>query len=174
MGINLLPQEFKPKGYVVKLAKALNKLAIVSVAVLLATVVILLGSFIFLSQRTKSSVSNQENLRGQIQVLQATEQRLVLLKDRLKKVEKVLDLPSGKEEVEIFQEILELMPDGTNLAEAKLLKDSAQIEVAVDNLANTSQFLASVVATQGLKRVTLINFEFKPEKGYTVGLDFVK
>ena len=87
--INLLPTELKPKGQILKASKLLKKVSLVALLVFIVFAVLVFGSLIFLSTSIKSSQSNQEDLKSKVKALEQTEQRLVLVKDRLKKIAKV-------------------------------------------------------------------------------------
>jgi len=164
--INLLPQELKPKGYVLKLSKTLNKLALISIAILLAAAFVFLGSFIFFSQQTK------ESLKSEIRALEATEQKLILVKDRIQKIGKVLNVENTTEELGVLKQIVEILPEGVSFNSVGISDSSVELEVTAPNLLSIGQFFLSIVNSQGFQKVTVTGFSYKLETGYVVGLIF--
>ncbi len=171
--INLLPQELKPKGYILKLSKTLNKLALISIAVLLASALVILGSFIFFSQQTKASIKKQESLRSEIKALEATEQKLVLVKDRIQKIDNVLNLENATDEVKVLKKVTEILPEGVSLNNISVSDGSVSLEVASASLSGIGQFFVALVGSQGFQKVAVTGFSYKPELGYIVSLNFI-
>jgi len=170
--INLLPQELKPKGYVLKLSKTLNKLALISIAILLAAAFVFLGSFIFFSQQTKASLGRQESLKSEIRALEATEQKLILVKDRIQKIGKVLNVENTTEELGVLKQIVEILPEGVSFNSVGISDSSVELEVTAPNLLSIGQFFLSIINSQGFQKVTVTGFSYKLETGYVVGLIF--
>src|SRR3990172_8063149 len=141
MPINLLPQEFKPKGYVVTVSHTLRKVAVLLLTVFLVGSVAILGAFIFTSQRIKGSNSMQEELKTEIETLEATEQRLILLKDRLDKVKTIEDANNSGEEVTVLGNVSDLFSEGITPKGILVSKGLTQVSVYADSLANLSHFI---------------------------------
>ena len=90
MAINLLPTDLSPKGPVIKLAKSLKNIAIAGFVVFIISLVSLIVFLLFISTNLSSSTARQEQLKTSIKSLEQTEQRLVMVKDRLKYTKQVL------------------------------------------------------------------------------------
>ena len=80
--INLLPQELKPKAYVVKLSKTVKKVAIASVIGLIVVTTVLIAGVVLLSTQLSASVKKQKELTTEIENLRNVEQRLYFIRNR--------------------------------------------------------------------------------------------
>lgn len=165
--INLLPQEFRPKASFVKLAKTLNKIAIVSIFLLLISTFFLLVTFIFYSQKTKSLLTEKNELTKIIKALEDSEQRVVLVKDRVEKIRKVQEIPSAVEEVEVISGVSASLPQSIVLKNASLSQDKVELSLNGTSLIDMTNFFASLISNQNLKFVKIISFNFNSETGYT-------
>jgi hypothetical protein len=170
--INLLPQEMKPSGLIIKLSANLKKAAFLGVLILLISVSLSLGTYIFFSQRVSASLSNQEELKNQIKALERTEQRLVLVKDRLEKINFLNRQPRANDEVEKLNFVTGLFPQDTFVERIDLEKNNAKIAISSTNLDNIATYLASVISSGKYVQINLVSLEFNPLQGYIVELAF--
>jgi Tfp pilus assembly protein PilN len=172
--INLLLEEIKPKGYVLKLYRALKRAAIASFAVFLILTIFVLGTLITLSKRINTSIAEQERLKGEMRVLEQTEQRLFLVKERLGKIEEVLTTESASEEVEILEDVVNVFPEEVVFNKAKLEKSRADVNVTVNSSSEISRFLQTIVDSGKYKRIELSFLEFDPDTRYTLEVSLIK
>ncbi|MBU0570417.1 hypothetical protein KKB40_06625 [Patescibacteria group bacterium] len=174
MVINLLPQELRPKGVVLKVSGTLKKVARLSVVTLLISALILMGVFLVLSSQVSQTSDREENLRLQVKALEETEQRLFLLKDRLSKVERVMGADSAEEEIEIFKDILGMRLNGVEFEQADLEKDKVDITISVENADSLTNFFAELIGKGNFKKIELLSLQSKAESGYNVELSLVR
>ena len=153
--INLLPEELKPSGNVLKISSTLKKIALLSVSVFIVSIVLYFGASIFLDQKISESLSNQESIKNQIKALEKTEHRLVLVKDRLDKIASIGKNPRANDELVRLNNLFDLFPENTYVEEVKLNEHSAAVAVSSDNLDNVASYLASVVSSGKYDRVNL-------------------
>lgn len=170
--INLLPEELKPSGSVLKISAKLNKIALLGVVVLLISIIISLGAYLLLGQRLSASLVKQEDLKVQIKALEKTEQRLVLVKDRLTKISSVSSKPRANDEVEKLSFVSGLFPEGSIVERLELDKNDARISISADNLRTIASYLASVISSGEYTKINLVSLEFNPKEGYIVELSF--
>lgn len=172
--INLLPEEIKPKGYVLKLYRAFKRAAITSFVLFLISAIFVLGALVSLSKRIKTSIAQQERLKGEIKVLEQTEQRLFLVKERLGKIEEVLTAESASEEVEILEDVVNVFPEGVVFNEAHLEKSKADVNVTVKSSSDLSRFLQTIVDSGKYKRIELTSLNFNPDTLYVLEVSLIK
>ncbi len=172
--INLLPQELKANSKVVALASSLKKISLLFSLILLFATVLSLGTFILFQQRVNTTLSNQENLKSQIKALENTEQRLVLVKDRLKKINTITRQPRANDEVSRLDKVTKFFPENVEVKSVLLEEDKANLAVSSDNLTLITQYLASVISSGDFDKITLLSLEFKPDSGYVVELSFLE
>lgn len=170
MAINLLPKELTQKGPVVVLARKLKKVAIAALILFLISAVGLIGFFLFLSFQLRASVQRQEELKVSIKSLEQTEQRLILVKDRVEKAGKVLAIESASEEVEGLKGLVLSLPVEVSLAGASLSKEAIGVTIEAVNSASLVQFFASLTVSPNFDQIVLKSLNFNPDSGYTVSL----
>ncbi len=170
--INLLPQEFKPGSTVIKLSTNIKKIALLGVVIFLISVISYFTSFLFLNQRISVSLSNQEKLKNQIKALEKTEQRLVLVKDRLDKISSINRNPRANDEVGRLNIVSALFPENTFVEEIELDEHNAAVAISSDNLDKVASYLASVISSGEYVKVNLDFLQFDPKNGYIIGLAF--
>lgn len=168
--INLLPQELKPKGYVVKLSVRLKKYAI-TLAVLFLVLVVFLGGAIFvLSLRMRSSLERQESLKAEIKLLEDTEQKLVLIRDRLEKIDLILSEKDSRGAVSILKEVNGILSEETDITEAQLKAQGLDLTLTTSTSASLTKFLASLVSFPNFQKIELLKLEYSQAGGYKLKL----
>ena len=170
--INLLPQELKPSGTILRLSKNLKNIALLAVVILFLSVTLSLGAYFILDNRISTSASNQEDLKQQIKALQQTEQRLVLIKDRLEKINSISKKPRANDEVERLNIVSALFPENTYVKAVELDVNNAAVAISSERLDNIATYLASVVSSGEYVQINLAFLEYDSKQGYVVGLVF--
>lgn len=172
--INLLPEDVKPKPYLLKLSKTLNKFVVGGFILFSFLVVVSLGSFLILRNRTQASLDRQEDLKAQVNALEQTEQRLFLLKDRLGKIGTVLSVNDAAEEVESLEQALNMSQGVGVFKDAEITKEKAIVTFSTDSSENLTRFLSLLIGSGEFKRIELASFGFSPSEGYELELGLVK
>lgn len=170
--INLLPQELKPDRRVMGLANNLKKISFLGAFIFLLAVTLALATYLLFQQRTTSSLANQEKLKNQIEAMEETEQRLVLVKDRLTKISSIRQKGDSNDEVVKLVDVSSLFPEGVKMSLVELAPDNAVIAVSSENLSQITSYLAAVISNGNFERINLVSLEFNPDTGYSVALDF--
>lgn len=166
--INLLPTEMKPKGYVVDLANSLKKFAVIALFVFLVGALSLTGVYIYFLRGTRASVSEHEGLKSQIKALQATEQRLILVKDRLSKVEDVFESDDAEEEILAFERVSSFANEGILVEDVDIKAENLEVSLTAVSLTNLTEFIGNLVRLGGFETIILRSLEFDPDSGYLV------
>lgn len=172
MAINLLPTDLSPKGPVVKLATILKNVATVSFLIFFLAVLGMAALFILNSVTLRTIGERSEALKTSIASLEETEQRLVLVRDRLSKVKQVLGAESGIEEVEGLEKITTGLGAGTTLSEAVVDKDSLEVTFIVSSSTELAQLMSKVISQDSFKKVELTALSFNPSAGYVPSFIF--
>jgi hypothetical protein len=170
MDINLLPQEFKPKGYVLKLSQTLKKLVIFGLVVFLITASIIAGLFVTSSIKSNSITTENSKLVSEIKALEKTEQRYVLIKDRLKRIDKIKKEPGSYDGIDTVKEIADSLPSEILLTGVDISKEAAKFSVITNNSTNISQ-LFTLLISQGYSSIKLDSLNYDLKSGYTLIID---
>lgn len=168
-GINLLPSEKKPKGYAVKASKTLKKIAVLSLIVLFVGLMIYAGSSVFLNIQRRSFISKEDKLKSEIKALQQTEQKLILVEDRLSGIKNILSANNTNDEVQTIGTILSNNPQNVSITGIKLDTQTAVINIAANNSADLTGFF-KLLSESNFTQVNLSGFSFDEEKGYKLDI----
>ena len=168
--INLLPKEPKKTKEVEK-ATRLIKNATYFIAMILTIVGPLGGLSVYKFTRdfTKLKVEN-ETLRSSIANLESTEQGLVLLKDRVGKIQTIL---GNRQSIAIHAkqvEIIEALPDGLTLSETELKSDVSRVSLLATSSKALAGFLKDVSSNNHYLSLILSDLSFNHYLGFTFDL----
>jgi len=161
--INLLPQGLKPKKYALTLSKNLKKVLIIGFCLFAILATVSLATIFVLSARMKSSVAKQDDLKSEIKNLEQSEQKLVLVKDRLGKIESILKGESASDEITTLIETSQKIPEGVSFKKANLSKSSADVTVSTANSFYLARFLAVLIGSGSYRRIELLSFSYDPK-----------
>ncbi len=165
-GINLLPEELKPKTYAIKLSKQLRKLAVSSLVLFVIVLMVMAGSYLALRFRNSSLGNSEQKLRDQVKNYETSEQKLVLVGDRLSKIQKILESNSLKS-IENTDVIVNNLPEGVLISDIELDSEITNITITTDNSRNLSRFFGVITGLE-FKKVALLSFTYSSEVGYQV------
>lgn len=167
--INLLPVDLSAKSGVAKTAALLKRVSFFMVATFLV-LGFLAGAFIvFFSIQLDSVAKTNQNLTSQIATLEVTEQKTVLIKDRLQKVKSLQSQKDVLAGVGIIKKITDSLPVGVSLADANLdTSGVAEFSFNVTDSGTLVNFLANLIALPDYKTLVIKSFSFTPVTGYLV------
>jgi len=171
-GINLLPEELKPKSYAIKLSKEIRKYAYGFLAILLIVVTVLGVTFFSLRFRYDSLRSSDAGLKSQIKTYEETEQKLVLVQDRLKKIDGVLQTKKAAQAATSLDLVAENLPQEVTIISAELRPAFAGITVSTSESKYLSRFF-STIAGLNFNNVSLLSLNYNDELGYRVEIGIV-
>jgi Tfp pilus assembly protein PilN len=164
MDINLLPQELRPKRSVLKLSVTLKKIGLISVVFLVIGAVLITALIVFFTQRTQVSLDEQSKLTNQIKSLQATEQKLVLVRDRVQKINSIISKDSTKAQIMAFKTFLGLLPASAVLDTISVDPGGLEVRVGITTLDEVTGLFKAVTGS-GFSLVKLTGFSYSKD-GY--------
>lgn len=170
--INLLPEELKPKSYAIKLSKNLRRYSFLGLIIFVIALMVMGGIQIALTIRQRSLDNKKNTLESQIKALEATEQKLVLVKDRLGKIEKILSTDETSTSVDAFSLFANNLPEGVSIESVSIDKKSAIVSLKTDSSQNLSR-LFGVISSIGYKKVILTSFSYNIDTGYKFDVSIV-
>jgi len=165
--INLLPQELKPKGYAIKLSKTFRKVATIGLVIFFVFFLLFVAASIFLSYQTRNLKAKEVALKNEIVAHEQTEQKLVLVADRLQKISEIKSSDDAKQEVGIIQSVMGKNPQNIIIEEVTLTRDSAKLKISTDRSSNLTKFF-TMIYTLGFKKINLLSFDYSAALGYRV------
>ena len=168
--INLLPSDLGPKASILKLANLGKKVAVIISVSFLVFGILLVGYIVFLNVELRNSNNRQANLKNSITSLQATEQSLFLLKERIGKIRILMtkepeDTVFGSTNSALFN-----VP-GVTFTHILVSADKTTVAGNSQSTSGLSSFFAGVLASETYKTIKLTTFSFNPKLGYVFGLE---
>lgn len=168
--INLLPQEVVQSK---ELTEAVYKLRVISMGVgFLGLVVVILatGYMVFRGQTAKKLSEEADILKSQVLSLEQSEQRLVLLRDRLTRLSEIQGrFPQNERFIE--QKTLIDEASGTaSLRAVDITPSSTSLGLIASTSADLSSFI-EIIPQEMLSRMSFQNISFSEFTGYQVTID---
>lgn len=168
--VNLLPQDQIVSGSLGKFLKASRSINTIALSLFLIFTVGI-SALIFMQSRQVSSLNaDNDKLKRDIAALEVSEQQMVLLKDRIKKIQTVQTLPNSLKNLEGVEVMIGSLPQSASVTDLEI--DSKKVELSVNFKSNSdmSSFIENIKNTTLFKSVILSSFGLSPTTGYLVGL----
>ncbi|MGB6838664.1 MAG: hypothetical protein WBD86_00925 [Microgenomates group bacterium] len=172
--INLLPTDLSPKSAVAKVSNILKRLNIIGLVFLIISAITLIVFVILTSFQIRSSTSRQEQLKTSIKSLEQTEQRFVLVKNRIENAKKVLGKETSVEGVENLSSFFTNLPEGVVIREVQISTAKTELSLVAGTSSGLTQILAMLITDDYYKEVKLSSFGFNRNVGYILSLDLSK
>lgn len=170
--INLLPQAAGPSKKVLKTSKMLRKVMTISGLVIFAAGTVMLAAFLFLTQESSTNSQSQANLISSIESLQETEQKLILVKDRLHKIQKIKSDSPGEGGVDELGKIVSFFPDGVTVEEARIIGKTIEIKLIAQNSDQLDQIL-SLLTLENYANIELSSINYSSIRGMNMSLKVI-
>lgn len=169
--LNLLPQDQVVDTRVVKFVKVLRSLNMVFIGVF---VVFVLGAgvlFYMNNSKLKTLTKETIRLKEEVSSLEVSEQQVVLLKDRIKKIQTVQAIPSSLRNMKSVDTLLSTIPENVSVTELGL--DAKKIDLSLKFKSNfeLQQFLDGLKGSPVFKSAVITSFGLSPTTGYLVSFD---
>ena len=168
MPINLLPEEFKPKTSFKKLSKSLWGIFFVMSVFLVFGLLVFFGLTYMINGKVEQS--NQVNLAlaQQVETLEQTETRLVLVKDRLEKIKTVTSVYGVTNELDNVSSLNESLPPEVEIQAVNLDFNTTNLTVNTASSTGISNFIKLITNLESYRQVEMQSFNFNPEQGYSI------
>lgn len=169
--INLLPLELSAKSGVAKLAALLKRVSTFMIMIFLVLGFMALAFIIFYSIRLDDTLKANQALASQISTLEVTEQKTVLVKDRLQKIKGIKAQPDVIAAVDGIRSLSAVLPSGVSVADTSIDAGKTNFSFNVTDSSVLVNFLANLVTNSNYKQLTIKNFTFTPATGYLVSFE---
>lgn len=170
--LNLLPQSATVSTGLGKTLKQVKTVGIVLLGLFLFFVLGVSGYLVYGSINLSNLTNEEDSIKSRIKSQETVEQRMVLLKDRIAKINKARTSPSVQKNLSSVNSLITALPEGVVLTELNLDQKKTDLSLMFGTSNSLSSFLELVKTNAGFKRAALTAFSFNPVSGYTVGLRF--
>ena len=171
VNLNLLPQDLAVGhglNQVIRVIRAINVIAIA------AFIIFVVGAGIFYaisSFQLVSLTTGNNNLISQIKTEQTTEQKLILLKDRIAKIKLAYSSDSLTKPIGLVAPLLSQLPSSASVTELNLDTSKITASILFKSGSDISSFFQNIYSSKLFSGVTLTSFGFNPTTGYLVSLN---
>ncbi len=168
--LNLLPPELAVSKSLGTSLKTIRMVGVILLAVFIIFVIGLTAVFIISSITLKNLTGDVTTLKSQITAQQVSEQRLVLLKDRLRKISTARTAASALSNLTKIDPFLATLSSDTSVSELNV--DPQKIDLTLNFRSNNdlTAFLNDVSDSGSFKNVVISSFGLNPVSGYLVGM----
>jgi hypothetical protein len=168
--LNLLPQDLQvSKGTknTLKTVKALGTIFIV----LFALFCLGLGGYFIYSRITLTNIqANVDQLKKQVTAMEASEQQLVLLKDRLGKIISIKSTPNASKNVTHMDTLFAGMSQGFTPNQVSIAPSKMSMSLNILSNDDLSAFMRNVKTTELFNQIELTSFSYTMS-GYNLELN---
>lgn len=171
--INLLPQDYTVSDSVARVIKIVRPLNVILLSIFLVAALGAAGFFILSSITIKNLSTTNSTLTNQIESLQSAQQQVVLLKDRLGKIRRIMSKPGAYKNIAPINPILVAFFGSSTLTELDADSEKTLLTLNFKSGTDLSNFLDSISENPSFSNVAMNSFNYNPSNGYTVGFSFV-
>lgn len=171
--LNLLPPELAIDKKTGTFLKTLRSVNLIAVAVFLIFTLGISGYFIFTSILLRNKENTLEGLKSQIKTRQTSEQQIVLLKDRLKKISTAQKIANSTDNLAAVDPILSLLSPDSAVTEMDIDSSKIGLLISFKSTSDLTAFFDGLKKSTEFKSATLTSFGFNPTTGYLAGITVV-
>lgn len=164
--INLLPPELAPKSHIIKVAGILKRIAIAGFLVYVIFVIAILLYLYNLTKKSQESLAALQGLETSVSALQETEQRLILIQNRLSLIDQIVLLPSSNKHIVDFRKMVNTLTSDIEIVTFKIGSKEVKFSTDFDNSDEMEEFLNFLQGYEPIATLTLDAFRYTPTFGY--------
>lgn len=172
--INLLPDSFKIKPSTVKTSELLKKIYIVLFVLIFISVATSIGLFYMYNSKIKDAETRKQSVITQIKALEETEQRLILVKDRLEKVEQISKASSAEKELKGFDFLVNDIDLYVVIERVVAENNSLTLNIKSNSTVETFDFLDSVEDSGEFSSIAIKSMRFNSGTGFETDMSLKK
>lgn len=171
--LNLLPQDKIVSGSLAKLLKICRVLSVVALALFVIYSIGAVSLIILNNGKVSKAEAENTSLKTKISELEVSEQQIVLIKDRIKKIETVRSIPSALGNLTGVIDLITGLGERSKVTE--LDADTKKVDLTVNFKSNfdMTSFIDLVKSSKSFKSVILSAYGLNPTTGYLVSFSLM-
>jgi Tfp pilus assembly protein PilN len=171
--INLLPEQKKQDAYGIKIGNSGKKFIRIGVTLVGVVICIYAGIYLYFFVRDQFVAGSTSALESKIRALQSTEQKIILLRNRIEKTNAILSAPKTNDESLSFISLAESLPEGIILREIKMRPEELTFTINADQSHQITEFIKLLTASGRYKQIEVLSMAFSSKERYLVELKTV-
>lgn len=166
--INFIPENMAVPAKSVKLAHFLNKISTFGVISIIIFVVLTIFIFIFSSVELKKTENSLKSLKNEIASLERSEQKLILVKDRLEKISYIKSLNSAEDDISNFKNLNESLSlaSGSSFTQVDIGSSKTELSLVANNSDSLISALGLFYNLKEYQKIILTSLVFNLKSGY--------
>lgn len=172
--LNLLPPELTVSKNLNSFLKTVRMLGVVGIA----TFIIFgigVGIFFIVSTISLNKITaNVSVLEGQVLAQQKSEQQLILIKDRIAKINTVKNYPSALPNMETIEPFISGLSGTDSVSDMSIDTGTIALSVKIGTNSEMNRFIESLVSSDTFRSVDLTSFNLNPTTGYSIVVKAIK
>lgn len=168
--LNLLPQNLQVSKSLSSTLKTIKSLGVILTFMFVIFTLALVGFFIYSKITLDGVNSNIAMLTGRVKAQESSEQQLILLKDRLGKIEKARSSPNAISKVLGMNSLFEDVSTNIKFTDVSISPVKMDMSLNIYSNDDLTMFLQNLRNTKLFNQVELSSFNFS-NSGYTMGVN---
>lgn len=168
VNLNLLPPEHAISKNLKSFLKTVRALGVIGIAAFLVFGMGIGAIFAFSTVSLNGINANITKLKGQVSALQKSEQQIILVKDRIKKIASIQKLPSSIPNLTIMSPLLVNLAGSGSVDQMTIDPGTVSMSANFGTNAGVTSFIELLQASKDFELVALASFSFNPTTGYAV------
>jgi len=169
--LNLLPPELAIDKNLSSALKLTRSLGIIFLAVFILFIIGISAFFIYDSITLNGLTADVSSLTSQISAQNTSEQQIVLLKDRIKKINTIQSIPTSLPNLVVIDPFISNLSGNSQVNELNINPQKIDLTIGFKSNNDLTNFLNSLSSSKDLKTVTITSFGLTPASGYSVGIN---
>lgn len=171
--LNLLPPELAVDKKTSNILKSVRAFNLILTALFVIFTIGLSAYFIFTSIMLKNKLASLDSLKNKIKTLQTSEQQMILLKDRIKKINTAQAKDSSLKSLDAIDPILSTLSQESQITELNVDVAKIIFLISFKSTFDLTNFFENLSKSTVFKSATLSSFGFNPLTGYLAGISVV-
>lgn len=167
---NLLPTELAPKESILNFSNNLKKIAIIGYGLFIVVGLAAGAFFFYLTNEATEVTSDLDQSKKSITSLEQTEQKLILVRDRVQKAETVLKSSPTEKRIESLKALSNIFPAGISFTNIEVLPDRLELTLLASDSLSLKKGMVVLTDSGLFKKVDMISFGLNPKSGYLVSV----
>ncbi len=166
--LNLLPPELAVSKNLSKLLKIIKALGVIGMAAFVVFAIGVGAFFVLGTIKLNNLNSSVASLKKEVTAQQASEQQIVLVKDRLTKISKILNSPDSLPNLVVIEPFLGTLSQSTSINQLTIGSDSIGLSLGIKTNSDLTSFLGALQSSDVFKKVEMTSFSLSPSSGYAI------
>lgn len=128
--LNLLPPELAPKSKNIRIASVSRKIATLGFCLYIVYVLVIGGVIYISTNKQKKAMDKLNQLETSVTALMETEQRLIIIQNRLAMYNAIDAIPSANKSISEFEKLSNSLPEGSSVLGYKITDKESNFSTA--------------------------------------------